>query len=233
MELVTKREDLPSIPSAVMVKANMQPVDPTPLAENVQCSTTVPFASLLPISLHKASSIYSDLADRLLRDALVQMQDAADLTQATLQSLNLPGAVDSVVSDGTFDANLPQATVRRISEVHEKGGVSKLEGMSAQLMREREQCSSALTEALRILDVDEAEDLSIESARVPGISGPVALASMTSAKATRSALRETGKSHLEKLVLAKRSDGVVREKMDSSYNLLALISLPMVSFYAV
>lgn len=228
MELVPKKEDIPVLPPpAVMVKASLQ-LDvwlppSSPFSSHNNSSNIIPFASLMPLALHKASSVYSALADDLIRTSLDQMQDAADVAQATLQSLNLPSAIDSLDFGGGGNT-LPQVIAKKVAEVHEQGGIAKLEEIWVGIVQEREQCLLALDEATRMLDIDESQDL--------GRSGELRSTSSNSAVARRSALREVGRTHLEKLGAAKRSDGLVRGKLDASYSALTLLSSSMADIMA-
>ncbi|KAI9353361.1 BRO1-like domain-containing protein [Zopfochytrium polystomum] len=211
--LVPSKENLAPVSAAIMVKASLQP--------EAWLKSPIPtlFAGLMPLSLHKAASEYSNLADTLVRDRTAQLQDASDLAQATLQSLNLPASLEAAEAALKPGApNVPPTTSRRAAEVRDEGGVRGLDDSWATLVREREKVFAALDDSLRVLEAEEAEDEDMRRQFSTRWTRP-------RSKDLTGHLRDTERSYRDKMGAAKKSDDLIRGKIDANYAGIFSLSL--------
>jgi programmed cell death 6-interacting protein len=214
MEIVPEASALQDISPATMVKSVFQP--------EVWLSSSVKplFTNLISFEMRKAMSTYTDRKDRLIRAEIEKLDDATALCQGTLVSLNLPASIEALEST----AGIPENLERKLFDAQNRGGMGYLNQTWEALVMVRERVSYSLDAAVKVLDDEERDDLGFRSqyqdrwTRLP------------SRELTRS-IRQNADTYREKLVTAKKSDQLVRGKIDANLSKLLVLSSSQVNLY--
>ncbi|KAI9026170.1 BRO1-like domain-containing protein [Hyaloraphidium curvatum] len=196
-------DQLSAIPRANM--ASDTPFPP-PLPDGTpsrDCYGPPLFERLVPFEVHRALSFYSQRRDDLVRAEEEKLREATDAAWAALASMNLPAAIEALEQP----IGLPPALLERSGEVRSEGGAKSLEDAWATVRNLAKRDAEMLAEAVRLLD-EEAES----DGRVREHYG----ARWTRAASAELAanLRETARAYGDKLEQARRSDALVRGKLD-------------------
>ncbi|KAJ3414572.1 pH-response regulator protein palA/rim20 [Chytridiales sp. JEL 0842] len=207
MEIVPPSTGLAEIQPAVMVKSAFQP------ETWLSMSFKPLFAGLIPFEMRKAISTYTDRKDRRVREEIEKLEDSAAICQGTLVSLNLPASIEASESHLV----VPESTQRRLSEVRIIGGVNHLNRSWENLITVRERVSYALDAAVKILDDEERDDLGYRSQYQEKWTR------ISSRELTQS-IRQNANAYREKLVAAKKSDQIIRNKIDSNLAKMVMLS---------
>lgn len=130
------------------------------------------FGRLVPLSVHKSASIYSEEKAKLIRGEAEKCEVADESLSAALSSLGLPGALqkwkDATQGHGdTGDQNnsemFPQEVYEWVEELEDSGGIEGVERARSQLITLR----TAVGEALDSIGRDlESESRECEAMRV-------------------------------------------------------------------
>ncbi|ORX38229.1 BRO1-like domain-domain-containing protein [Kockovaella imperatae] len=111
------------------------------------------FTALVPYGVHLALSIYDDRRDTLIRELDGKREELDGLAASTLQSLNLPGAIQALERR----VGLPPSLLRKAEEVDSSGGVQKITSLLAEVQRLSTANSRIFSEAMDILDQEAHE----------------------------------------------------------------------------
>ncbi|KAN0061256.1 pH-response regulator protein palA/rim20 [Thecaphora frezii] len=224
LEPVTPATNLAPIVAASMVK----PVLPSEVADAVSMLHDAPaaktttgttygrplFAELVPYGVHMAISIYDDRKDTLVRELAERRDELDAVAHGALQSLNLPGSLQALEQP----MGLPPLVLRRREEVTMGGGVEALERMADDVARIAKTDGEMLDEATSMLDDEEREDAEVREtfSRERWRRAP-------SAEAARE-LREQAHTYRQTLEQARRSDGIVRQKLEDWRDVIGVLA---------
>ncbi|KAJ3300005.1 pH-response regulator protein palA/rim20 [Borealophlyctis nickersoniae] len=210
MEVVPRVETLSAIGSANMVKAQLLPE----LSSMGDIVGPPMFASLVPFSVHQAASIYSEKKDSLVTSLIARIQEGLTVCHSTLASLNLPAAIEALEQP----IGLPPALLQRSQDVRKQGGANSLRDQWQTVLSMAERDAALLEEAIKILDDEAREDDELRTqfrerwTRAPS-------------RALTSNMRDSVKVYQSKLDAAKKSNELVRNKIDANMHLIESLSL--------
>ncbi|KAJ3128065.1 pH-response regulator protein palA/rim20 [Nowakowskiella sp. JEL0407] len=194
------------------VPASVKPVDPTTvvsatplpsISELKQLIKTPLFQNLVPFAVYQSLSVYTDKRDNFVKDQISKLNDATGAANTALSKMNLPGALDAI----TQPVGLPPQLLKRSEEVRKLGGVKSLYDSMKTIEELSTQNLNILEEALQFLD-NEANDDKAMRAQFG------ARWTRTPSESLTKNLRDTAKLYREKLDAAKKSDLIVKEKVD-------------------
>ncbi|KNC46987.1 ALG-2 interacting protein X [Thecamonas trahens ATCC 50062] len=126
-EAIPEANRLPAVKGKALVKA-------LPLPEVGDVDVPDLFARLVPIHIYTQVSMYSDRVESLVRSLATQMDEASDVANSTLASLNLPAAIEALDAP----AGVPPALASKASTLKAEGGVAAI----AQLLETRRMLAS-------------------------------------------------------------------------------------------
>jgi programmed cell death 6-interacting protein len=146
-EIVPLEHQLKPPEKQSMVKA-------VPLDKEKFTLTVDPFATLVPTSVKKAESLYSERKSEMLREITKEVENHNETVKNALSSMGLPGAIQATENPYT----IPQSLIEKMKVVQSEGGLKFLEDQIKNLDRLAQQASTLLTETLTMLDQEEADD---------------------------------------------------------------------------
>lgn len=161
------------------------------------------FERLVPFAVHRALSVYSAKRDDLINGEDRRLRSSTEAAWAALASLNLPGAIEAMEQP----IGLPQTLIDRSVEVRSQGGARALEESWGTLSALAEKDASLLAEATRNLDEEAESDAAVRAHY--GTRWTRAASAELAAN-----LRETARAYADKLEQARKSDALVRSKLD-------------------
>jgi programmed cell death 6-interacting protein len=195
-------DTLPTTESKSMVKA-------TPFANTVEFKD--PFADLVPYAVRAAASLYADKRQAKLNPVMAAIDEHNDMLKGTLASLGLPGALDALDTP----TGVPQALAQKAERVRSRGGVNLLLDLQEQRDKLARRNADLLSEAVVILDEEEERDRS------------QAMGRRTPSHTLNSALRQEAAKHASYTEHASKSDKLVTKRLETTYDDLATLCLPV------
>ncbi|KAI9098591.1 BRO1-like domain-containing protein [Phlyctochytrium arcticum] len=209
METVPHIETLQPIGGAKMVNA-------TPLPDLSDLSDVVGpamFSKLVPFSVHQSASVYSHKKDALVGMLIGKIAEASEVAQSTLSSLNLPAAIEALEQP----IGLPPTLLKHSEEVRSQGGAKSLHDSWATITALSDRDVAILNQVVKTLDDEEADDEEMRRQFGPKWTR------------TRSAehtgnLREGVKNYRKKLDAAKKSDLLIKSKMEDNLHYIESLS---------
>ncbi|CAO1627593.1 unnamed protein product [Parajaminaea phylloscopi] len=164
------------------------------------------FGALVPYGAHVAVSIYEDRKERWWKDQIeAKRQELESLAKSTLNSLNLPAALDDLDRPQVV---IPSQLISRAEEVVEEGGAAEVQRLCSEVQRISALNHNLLQEARGLLESEFNEDASIRqqfaqskhwSRQASGVAGEGYWARLTELENT--------------LTMAEESDNVVKGKI--------------------
>jgi len=118
-----------------------------------------PFGELVPFSVRKNDSIYSERKAELIRETVKVVEEQANVAKGLLNSLGLPGALEAFETP----TGIPPALQHNMATVRQEGGVKMLMEQIELLDKVATQDEILLKEAQEILDAEEQEDAQMRS----------------------------------------------------------------------
>ncbi|RUP46362.1 hypothetical protein BC936DRAFT_147042 [Jimgerdemannia flammicorona] len=227
LEPVPAVSSLSAIPRTEMVKPapTTEIIDPISLmASNERSSGALPhpimglplFQKLVPFAVHQAASVFVDRKERLVKEEIVARWDElTTLCYTTLQSLNLPGALQALEQP----IGLPPSLLARSEEVQHEGGLHALYDMLENVKSMSMRNAEILDEALNALDEEQEDDEQMRGQfRDRWVRPP--------SQALTSQLVEQAQKQRETLDNALKADQIVRGKIDTWSAIIEVLSLP-------
>ncbi|TPX34133.1 hypothetical protein SeMB42_g07358 [Synchytrium endobioticum] len=209
LDIIPSLENLSPIQKAEMVS-------PTPVPDLTALTDVVGpplFAKLVPFAVHQAVSLYATRKEAFVNDQLKRAADATESCHKTLQSLNLPGAIDALEQP----IGLPPAVLSRSEQVQRSGGVAGLSSQYETLLSLAKADSLLLDEALKALDNEAKDD---DEARQQFKDRWT----RTPSRDLTANLRDTAKMYRDKLDMATSSDRLVKAKIDTNFAVMTALS---------
>ncbi len=170
------------------------------------------FTRLVPFAVHQSLSVYSQRKQDLVQKEIVGLKEATEDAHRTLGEMGLPASIEALEQP----MGLPNDLLRRSEEVRADGGVRGLESSWKSVCALAQRDQDMLTNALQALDEEKELDEEMRRQFGPRWTRP------KSHELSRN-LRETARVYQEKLTAAKKSDDVVRQKLDR--NMATLMAL--------
>ncbi|KAL7416997.1 BRO1-like domain-containing protein [Mrakia frigida] len=210
LDLVPPAGELASVQGALMVKPVLPKEVEDSLGWLIREGGGLGWEGLVDYGVHVAISVYDDRKESFVRDEIVGKKEEVDeIAASTLQSLNLPGALQAVERP----MGLPPSLLGMAEEVRRERGPERVRKMMDNIKSSRRQADVLLNEALDVLDQEAEEDEALraryESASPSGLRWTRPASHEVNKHLTQQA--ETFRSTLNQ---AAASDGVVREKWE-------------------
>ena len=146
-EVVPAANTLPTIAGKLLVRAK-------PVPEVSEIGVPDLFSALVPLRIVKQASKYSDQVESLIRRISATADEASDVANSTLASLNLPAAVQSLDAP----AGVPPGLASKAATLRSEGGVSGLASSLETRKMLATMNGDILRETLATLDAEETED---------------------------------------------------------------------------
>lgn len=113
------------------------------------------FAQLVPFAVHIAASIYEERRDRLVNSVIVgELEILTTKIHDTLQSLNLPGALQALEKP----LGLPSTLLSHAEEVRHADALTRLQRSFADTAKLKGSGETVFTEGMEVLNTERAED---------------------------------------------------------------------------
>lgn len=218
LQAVTSESDLPPVNGMAMVKAAIPQDVEFPIPRLHQGAGGLGmrplFERLIPYAVHLAISLYEDRKDTYVKEQIVARKDDLDqISTSTLQSLNLPGAIQALeIPDG-----IPSSLLRRAEELRQAGGTKRLRTTMQDALSVASTDRKVLDDVTALLDVEEQED-----AQLRAHFGSDRWARPTS-ESLNSQLRTKISKFKSTLEAAGQSDKVVRDKFSEWEGTLSIM----------
>ncbi|TPX32747.1 hypothetical protein SmJEL517_g04211 [Synchytrium microbalum] len=210
LDIIPKTDALAAIARAEMVA----PTSPPDLGSMSEVVGQPFFAKLVPFAVHQAVSLYSSQKENLVNGEADRAKEATATCHSTLQSLNLPGAIEALEQP----IGIPPAVLQRSEEVRKSGGVSGLQSTYETVLALSVADVALLDEAMKALDNEAKED---DEARHQFGKDRW---TRTPSRDLTGNLRDTARLYREKLDMARKSDMVVRTKIDNNFAVMTSLS---------
>eukprot|EP00210_Caulerpa_lentillifera_P000893 g864.t1 len=162
------------------------------------------FGELIPESVTKALSRYSEIVDRLIRQETEKLNGATDEARLKLRQYELPEVLDAVSL--TNSALIPESLRKDLEDIDEAKGLIYINEMNEQIGALRDNAMTELNEIEQILNRESAEDSGLREQYGETWTAP------TSASQTTE-FRRLIVSYRGNLEAAKNSDKVIQEKL--------------------
>lgn len=203
-ERIPDYKNLPSVSKAAIAKA-------LPLPERLSHNFKDLFENLVPVSVHQAMAAYDVRKSEIVNGEVSKLRDATNMLNSILASLNLPAALEE-----ESGAAVPHSLVEKSNAVIALGGVTALQNQITDLPELLQRNRDILTEAERLLNQEQEQDDQLRER-------------FKSWNRTSSVkLTETFRANLAKyreiINTAVQSDKVVREKFDTHFKAMELLS---------
>ncbi|KAL1921126.1 uncharacterized protein VTP21DRAFT_10842 [Calcarisporiella thermophila] len=207
LEHVPSSHTLPAIGRAEMVKPQLpaEVSDPLRFMNSEHSLLGLPlFQKLVPFAVHQAASVYCDRRDRVVKEELIkEAEDLNSLCHSTLQSLNLPGALQALEQP----VGLPPSLYAKANQVRADGGMNSLYKLLEDIREYAKSNSALLDEAFSALDEEMEEDEALRGEYGDRWKRPPS-------EKLANHLVEQGKKHRRTLDAARKSDSIVKNKLD-------------------
>ncbi|KAF9913213.1 pH-response regulator protein palA/rim20 [Lobosporangium transversale] len=208
LEPIPAETALASIGRVDMSKATIIPEisNPVPLMNEHNILLGVPlFSRLVPFAVHQAASVYTERKERLVKEDIGgKFDELTGIFYSQMQALNLPGALQALEQP----IGLPPSLLSHIDEIHAEGGTRTLNEMVQTVRTLSHQNAAILDEIFGALQQEADEDEAMRRKFQGRWNRP------TSASLTVN-LVEQGKRYRDTLETAKKSDQIVRNKMEA------------------
>eukprot|EP01094_Clydonella_sp_ATCC50884_P028645 TRINITY_DN865_c0_g1_i2.p1 TRINITY_DN865_c0_g1~~TRINITY_DN865_c0_g1_i2.p1 ORF type:complete len:840 (-),score=251.45 TRINITY_DN865_c0_g1_i2:138-2582(-) len=148
-----------NVPGSVPTAVKKEMVKATPFEVVVPPSSEDPFRELVSPAIRQAIERYNERKGEKVREELGKLEEANDIHTSSLQSMGLPGAIQSLDNP----TGIPAEVEASIAKFKDQGGgqhIHELRGMLDKLSKE---ATGILNEALRVLDEEEQEDNQMQS----------------------------------------------------------------------
>ncbi|KAL6057405.1 pH-response regulator protein palA/rim20 [Balamuthia mandrillaris] len=149
-ERVPKFTEIPPATKKAMVQ-------PLPMPDTTLVGERDPFRSLVPFATLQSVTIYNEKKAELLRDSMQQINEHNDMAKGSLSSMNLPAAIESLETP----EGIPESLRLQMEVVRKDGGADYLSELMETLQNLSAEDQRILTEAIKYLDEEEAEDTDV------------------------------------------------------------------------
>ncbi|GMT17146.1 hypothetical protein PFISCL1PPCAC_8443 [Pristionchus fissidentatus] len=187
---------LPALPKAAIAKA-------LPVSHPISPRFKDMFSAVVPIQVHNALQSYEARKGDLVSMQTMRMREATQLMNGILASLNLPAALDDVVSTET----LPESIKLKSAKVKQSGGIAELHRLFNDLPALYRRNEEILDEAARLLKEEESSDNNLRT------QFGTRWTRMSSQQLTGPLLQELGK-YRGILATASNADKMVKTKFE-------------------
>ncbi|GJJ71973.1 programmed cell death 6-interacting protein [Entomortierella parvispora] len=208
LEPIPAEASLVAIGRADMSKATVIPEisNPVPLMNEHNMLLGVPlFSRLVPFAVHQAASVYTERKERIVKEDIGgKFDELTGICYSQMQALNLPGALQALEQP----VGLPPSLVAHIDEIVAEGGVRVLHEMHENVRNLSRQNAAILDEIFEALQQEAEEDDAMRQRFKDRWNRP------TSASLTVSFV-EQGRKHRETLETARKSDQIVKSKLEA------------------
>ncbi|KAF9114815.1 pH-response regulator protein palA/rim20 [Mortierella sp. AM989] len=208
LEPIPAETALTPIGKADMSKATVIPeiANPVPLMNEHNMLLGVPlFSRLVPFAVHQAASVYTERKERIVKEDIGgKFDELTGVCYSQMQALNLPGALQALEQP----VGLPPSLLSHIDEIHAEGGIHVLQEMLENVRTLSRQNASILDEIFEALQQEAEEDETMRH-RFQGRWNRPTSASLTVA------FVEQGRKHRETLETARKSDLIVKNKLEA------------------
>ncbi|OZJ06787.1 hypothetical protein BZG36_00149 [Bifiguratus adelaidae] len=229
LEPVPSSSSLPVIPRTEMVKPSVSAEIGDPISlmmrnESTGNRSNMPhpimglplFQKLVPFAVHQAASVYVDRKERIVKEEInKKWEEMTSVCYTTLQSLNLPGALQALEQP----IGLPPSLLEKSEEVRALGGLPRLYEMLENVRSMSLKNASLLDDAFNALDEEQDEDETYRNqfqdrwTRPPSQTLTVQLVSQ-------------GQKQRDTLESAQKADQIVRGKLDAWGKIINILALP-------
>ncbi|KAF9181542.1 pH-response regulator protein palA/rim20 [Haplosporangium sp. Z 767] len=208
LEPIPAEASLVAIGRADMSKPTVIPeiANPVPLMNEHNMLLGVPlFSRLVPFAVHQAASVYTERKERIVKEDIGgKFDELTGICYSQMQALNLPGALQALDQP----VGLPPSILSHIDEIQSEGGVHALHEMLETVRTLSRQNAAILDEIFEALQQEAEEDEAMRRRFQGRWNRP------TSASLTVSFV-EQGRKHRETLETAKKSDQIVKNKLEA------------------
>lgn len=203
IQTVPPAESLHAVSRAALASPTAFPPPLLDGSDALQLARPPFFERLVPFSVHRALSVYSAARDALITSEDGKLKAATEAAWNQLASMNLPGALDALEQP----IGLPSSLLNKANEVRTNGGAKALEAAWDRVRNHAEMDSDLLKEAERLLDDEKSSDEACRNHYGTKWTRP-------SSDTIASNLRDSLKGYADKLEQARKSDRLVRTKLD-------------------
>lgn len=112
------------------------------------------FATLLPLYVHNSLQVFKAKKMEAFNLEINKLRQATDLLNKELSTWNLPAAIEDVGGDN----KVPQSLLDKSQSIKDKGGISKIDSMMAELPSLLQRNTEILNESRRCLEEEEKSD---------------------------------------------------------------------------
>ncbi|KAF9581619.1 pH-response regulator protein palA/rim20 [Lunasporangiospora selenospora] len=211
LEPIPSENNLPPIEKANMCQSLTMPeiTNPVPLMNEHNMLLGVPlFSRLVPFAVHQAASVYTERKERIVKEDIGgKFDELTGICYSQMQALNLPGSLQALDQP----IGLPPSLISHTTEIQAEGGLQGLHGMFETVTALSRQNASILDEIFEALQQEAEEDGALRRRFQERWTRP------TSATLTASFV-EQGQRHRETLETARKSDQIVKSKLDGLMN---------------
>jgi programmed cell death 6-interacting protein len=154
---VPPKSELKILERANMVSAKTPPevADGISLLGPKQAFGNPLFEKLVPYAVHQAASIYADRRDRLVNQSIIDDLDVMTAKMRdTLQSLNLPGALQALEKP----LGLPPSLISKAEELRQQDALQRLKKSLDDTSRIKTNDMAVFQEGLALLEADREDD---------------------------------------------------------------------------
>ncbi|KAF9171702.1 pH-response regulator protein palA/rim20 [Mortierella sp. AD010] len=208
LEPIPPETSLTPIVKADMSKATVIPEisNPVPLMNEHNMLLGVPlFSRLVPFAVHQAASVYTERKERIVKEDIGgKFDELTGICYSQMQALSLPGALQALEQP----VGLPPSLLSHIDEIQAEGGSRVLYEMLENVRTLSRQNAAILDEIFEALQQEADEDEAMRQ-RFQGRWNRPTSASLTVA------FVEQGKKHRDTLETARKSDLIVKNKLDT------------------
>lgn len=177
------------------------------------------FTQLVPFAVHVAVTLYEERRDRLVNNNIIaELDNLTEQVHTVLSSLNLPGSLQA----SEKPLGLPQPLVDHAEEIRQADAINRLQRGFADIEQLRNSDRAVFEEGKALLTAEEDEDNRMR--RKHGTARwtrPESRTDNGGAKLWKQAAEIEGY-----FASSTSSDGIVRERFNEVYDLLALLAGP-------
>ncbi|KAF9973737.1 pH-response regulator protein palA/rim20 [Actinomortierella ambigua] len=208
LEAIPPAASLPVIAKADVSKPLETPevVNPVPLMNEHNMLLGVPlFFKLVPFAVHQAASVYTERKERLVKEDIGgKFDELTGICYSQMQALNLPAALQALEQP----IGLPPTLISHIDDIVDEGGLKGLNDMMQNVQTHSRQNAAILNEIFEALQQEADEDEALRR-RFQELWNRPTSASLTTG------FVEQGRKHRETLESAKKSDMIVKNKVEA------------------
>ncbi|CAF0778295.1 unnamed protein product [Brachionus calyciflorus] len=145
--------------------ASLRPIERAGLAKIIPMKFPISdefrdlFGTLVPMSVHNGLQLFKAKKVEAFNLEIGKLRQATELLNAALTTWNLPAAIEDI---GTSN-KIPQSLLDKSQLIKDKGGISRIDSMMAELPNSLRRNTEILTETKRLLEEEERSDTELRN----------------------------------------------------------------------